>query len=972
MASNSNESIFKTGFFSHIILPTLLTICLFVITLFFLLIPAIEKTILDRKREMIRELVNTAWSVLDELETEVREGALSRNEAQQRAIDRIGHMRYGSERKDYFWITDRQPKMIVHPYRPELNGQNMTTYEDPTGKRLFVECVQVVQEKNEGFVEYMWQWKDDETQIVPKLSYVKGFKPWNWIIGTGIYLEDVKEEISSITHRFLLISISITAIISLLLAFVTYQSLTIEQRRRQAENNLRTSREKYKTLVEATTEGLVMIVDGCVFYANQKFLDMLGYRHAELEHQPFLRLISEEPANESDWVNWIRTHSQFPQFSAQLIAKDNRSIPVMLSISKISFSEQDAAILIAKDMTLQPSLKSELEKNNSEYETLIQNINLGLFRSFIGKKGTILHSNQTAAVIFGYTNADELHTVPVAELIYDNEEYDRILQALQHNTTIHRQKLRIRRRDGSIRIVLISAMAYRDEETNHLCYDALLEDITDRQFIELEKDNLIADLQTSLLALNQPIRNFFQDPISCPMNTTVQQAADLMTKNNITAILIHSEPNEIIGIVTDRDIRERVLSERLELTTPVVKIMSAPLVAVSERTLVYEAALQMQKKQIQHLIVKNSAGSVSGIIRDEDLLQFQHYSSATLIQKIENAQTLDEIVNEHKRLPVLVNSLIQSGANANSLTKTITTVSDTILKEIAAMVVKEIGLPPATFAFVALGSEGREEQTLFTDQDNAILFEDAPEDKKSEIQAYFLNFGEHICTKLDRAGYSFCQGDIMAMNPQWCQPLSVWKQYFTDWIQNADPQALLDLKIFFDLRCMMGEEKYVEELIKHIHHISDGKAVFFHHLTANTLLIKPPLGMFGNIVAKSKDGRLETFDMKEAMLPLVDFARIYAIQKKIRETNTLERLQQITEHGVLSKTGYENSLQCYECLMQIRLKHQAHALLSENQSDNQIHPKSLTSIEQAMVKKALSHISDLQSKLRSDFTGTVA
>lgn len=972
MNSNPNESIFQTGFFSYIILPTFLTICLFVITLFFLLIPAIEKTILDRKREMIRELVNTAWSVLEELETEEREGKLTRQEAQQRAIDRIELMRYGSERKDYFWITDMHPNMVVHPYRPELNNRDMTTYQDPSGKRLFVECVQVVEENSDGFVEYKWQWKDDETRIVPKLSYVKGFKPWNWIIGTGIYVEDVKEEISSITRWFLFISISITAVISLLLAFVTYQSLTIEQRRRQAESRLRTSREKYKTLVEATTEGLIMIVEGCVFYANQKFLDMLGYCYDEIEQIPFQKLIPIDSENGNHWEEWIHNHSKFPQFPSQLIAKDNQPVDVMLSTSSISFSDKSATILIAKDLSIQPSLKPEAEYQTGEYELLIQNINLGLIRILAEKKGPILDCNQTAATIFGYETPDELHTVPFIQLIHDEEEYNHFLHDIHSNRAVIKQTIQLRRKGGAIRTVLFSAIPYLHEKTNRTCFDALIEDITDRLKIEQEKEDLIAELQTSHLSMNQPIRHSIQDAVSCPMNLTIQQAADLMTKHRITALLIESEPGEVIGIVTDRDIRERVLSERIELSTPVVKVMSAPLIAVSEQALVYEAALQMQKNHIQHLVVKDSTGSVSGMITDDKLLQFQHYSSAILMQKIENSSSIDEIVEEHKRLPVLVNSLIESGANAQSITRTITTVSDTILNKVTAMVLEELGTPPAQFALVALGSEGREEQTLFTDQDNAILFEDVSEEKHDEVQAYFLDFGKQICTYLNRVGYAFCQGNIMAMNSQWCQPVSVWKQYFTDWIQNADPQALLDLKIFFDYRCMVGEENYVKELSQHIHTLSRDKAAFYHHLAANTLMIKPPLGMFGNIVAKSKDGRSETFDIKEAMLPLVDFARIYALQNQVRETNTLERLQRIQEHGVLTKAGYNNALHSYECLMQIRLKHQAEAILSERKSDNQIHPKSLTAIEQAIVKKALSHISDLQTKMNYDFTGTVS
>ena len=207
-----------------IILPTVLSILLFILTIFLIIIPRFQENIMNGKREMIKELTNSAWSILSKYENDEREGLLTREEAQKTAISRIQYLRYGEENKDYFWITDMTPKMIMHPFRNDLNGKDLTNFTDPHGKKLFVEFVKTVKKSEHGYVDYMWQWKDDSLQIVPKLSYVKIFKPWNWVIGTGVYIEDVKKEITSLNKRMVWISVGISILIAFLLFYIFKQS----------------------------------------------------------------------------------------------------------------------------------------------------------------------------------------------------------------------------------------------------------------------------------------------------------------------------------------------------------------------------------------------------------------------------------------------------------------------------------------------------------------------------------------------------------------------------------------------------------------------------------------------------------------------------------------------------------------------------------------------------------------------------
>ena len=226
-------------FSKRIILPTILTIILFISAIFFMIIPAIEKNGMDHKREMIRELTNSAWNILAKLHDDEQKGLLTREQAQRQAIEQIRNLHYGQEVKDYFWINDMQPRMVIHPYRTDLNGKDLSNYTDPDGKRVFVEFVNTVKQHGSGFVYYKWQSYDNKNLVLPKISYVKGFTPWGWIIGTGIYLEDIRAEIALMTNNVIKISLSILVLISLLFISIIRQSYKTQKKQQIAEEELK-------------------------------------------------------------------------------------------------------------------------------------------------------------------------------------------------------------------------------------------------------------------------------------------------------------------------------------------------------------------------------------------------------------------------------------------------------------------------------------------------------------------------------------------------------------------------------------------------------------------------------------------------------------------------------------------------------------------------------------------------------------
>lgn len=471
--------------------------------------------------------------------------------------------------------------------------------------------------------------------------------------------------------------------------------------------------------------------------------------------------------------------------------------------------------------------------------------------------------------------------------------------------------------------------------------------------------------------LNQLVDTLYRkDIVDCTHEASIQEAARLMSEKGSSSIFVRNSDGEIIGMVTDNDLRRKVIAPGVDPRKPVSGIMSTPLCAVSAQALAFEAMLSMMHYNIKHLAVTDR-DRVVGLITNNDLLTAQGQSPFFLTRQISLARDINSIIGIRKQLPGVLRSLIQGGAKAENVNRLITTVSDVILEKLIGFALNEMGEPPARFVFMIMGSEGRKEQTLKTDQDNAIVYENVAESSEKTAHDYFLQFGEKVCTWLDQVGYDFCEGGIMAKNPRWCQPISRWKEYFNGWIHAASPEDLRDSSIFFDFRGAYGDMNLIFELRKFLFDSLGGWAGFFRHLTENGLHFRPPIGFFRNFVVESKGQHRNQFDIKSAMMPIVDFARIYALKNRIEETNTLERLYQIHLKKGLSKEEYNDLEKAYGFLMQLRFVRQVTAVIEENREpDNYINPKKLSRIEQTMLKEIFKRIEKFQGKMEFEFTGS--
>lgn len=832
----------------HFAVPTLLAILLFVGVIFAILLPAFERSLMDRKREMIRELTNSAWSLLAEYEREERAGSLTRAQAQALAAARIEKLRYGPERKNYFWLQDTQPRIIMHPYRPDLNGQDVSDFRDPHGVAIFQEFVRLVERDQEGYAKYVWQWQDDPNRLAPKESFVRGFAPWGWIIGTGIYIEDVTQEIGRIERRLTHISLLVSALVVLLLFYVMFEGLRLERERAEAEESLRESTERYRLLVEAATEGMLLVMEGRCRYANRTFLEMLGAPLRELELLDLADLFPASDENAEAWEQLrelLRGEDPGKGFEAVLQQRDGGRLECVIQPSRIAFANRSGFILLVRDVAHTPGGSST------------------------------------------------------------------------------------------------------------------------RRVRELEE--AVGNLQASLLFLHQPVVRYLRPPVFCPPELSLRAVAELMSEHQTGLVLIRAATGAAAGSITEGDLR-RLVAAGASADDPSGRAMSALPVSLPRDAHVYEALRLMEQRGLQQIAVVDEAGEIRGLVSYRDLLPFRDYGPLALTREIEQASTPEEVVTLCRRVPALAQGLLEAGARPQSATHLISGVCNAAATRLLALGEAALGPAPVPYTFLLLGSQGRQEMTLASDQDNALLYREPPEpEADARAREYLLQLGRFACGWLDRAGYPLCKGEVLAQNPRWCQSLSTWKQYFSEWIALAEPQPLLEFTIFFDFHPLGGDVELAQELRRHVFSQLRATPAFYGHFAQNALLYKPPAGPLGGLLGGG--GSAGRLDLKEAMTPIVGFARLYALRQEAEATATLARLEALTEADLLPETSGRETREIYEHLLRLRLRQQAAAQVSGESANNLISPRQLGHTDQAILHQAFAHVAALQKRISYDFLG---
>ncbi|WP_163336079.1 HD domain-containing phosphohydrolase [Desulfopila sp. IMCC35008] len=381
------QNSFTTPVVLRIALPALFTVILFVTAIFVIILPTLENSLLTRKKEMIRELTESAWSILDTHNDLYLKGTISLEQAKTEAIEHVKMLRYGPERKDYFWINDMHPNMIMHPYRTDLNGQDISNFMDPNGKRLFVEFVRVVEKSGEGYVDYMWQWKDDADRIVPKISFVKGYKPWGWIIGSGLYINDVKQEIAAIRGKLSTISTIILIIVVLSAAYIIYLTIRTDRLRKRIWDErtallsaLEISEEQYRSMVECSNDWIwEMDADGRYTFTSPRIKHILGIPPKELLGKSLVDLMVTGEQEQAGKLFRETLKAMEPFTSFESICRHRNGRSVVIENNGVPFFDKNGTLLgfrgIARDISRRKQSEEELWKSHSRlYKNLEETV----------------------------------------------------------------------------------------------------------------------------------------------------------------------------------------------------------------------------------------------------------------------------------------------------------------------------------------------------------------------------------------------------------------------------------------------------------------------------------------------------------------------------------------------------------------------------------------------------------------------
>jgi CBS domain-containing protein len=483
----------------------------------------------------------------------------------------------------------------------------------------------------------------------------------------------------------------------------------------------------------------------------------------------------------------------------------------------------------------------------------------------------------------------------------------------------------------------------------------------DRTYREMQDKSMFYGGSDRLLFTTRVGDMGIKDVVSTQEDTTIREAAQIMSRNRTSSIVIMDRNNLPTGMVTDRDLREKVVARGRDVQEPVKNIMSVSLIRVDARDYCFEAVLKMIKYNIHHILVIRD-GHLKGVITNHDMMMLQGTSPLSLTKDIESQQTIEGLIPVSKKINGIVGLLLKEGAKASNITKVITEINDRLVRKVLEFAERKLGKPPVAYCWIGFGSEGRKEQTFKTDQDNAIIYADPATEAEAEAaKRYFAAFAEFVRDSLLQCGFPSCPANYMASNPLWCQPLKTWKKYFSTWISTPTAEAVINSVAFFDFRPLYGELALAEALRDHLNALLKDQKVFLGYLANLAIKNQPPIGFFKSFVVDKDGEHKDELNLKiKGLAPLVDILRLFALEKGIRETSTLERIETLRGMHTIVEEYADDLEQAFEFITLLRIHHQYAQISSGVAPDNFINPNRLSNLEKRSIKEAFQLVAKIQ------------
>lgn len=480
-----------------------------------------------------------------------------------------------------------------------------------------------------------------------------------------------------------------------------------------------------------------------------------------------------------------------------------------------------------------------------------------------------------------------------------------------------------------------------------------------------------AQSSTELQSLTSPLSAIIRGaPVTCSPQTTVREVLSRMHEARIGSMIAVDSKGRPLGILTLPDVLERIALPQINLELPVIGIMTTQLTFLPPQAMAYEAALTMARRGFRHVLVVENEKLV-GLVSEKDLFALQRVGLRQIGSAIRHAKNLEQLQQSARDIRRMAHNMMAQGVAAEQLTQFISTFNDLLTARVVELEYAASGIAASPLAerlcWMALGSEGRFEQTLSTDQDNALIFT-VPEGMTADgVRERMLPVARRINETLALCGFPLCRGNVMASNPQWCLSLDEWKRKFSGWISNGTPQALLHASIFFDFRSVYGAHTLTEELRLWLSSVAGDNARFLHQMAENAMSIRPPLGVVRDFVV----GREHTLDLKlNGITPFVDAARIFSLAAGVTQTSTLQRLRASAAKLKIHSSEVDAWIDAFLFIQVLRMRHHDEGPaqgLNDDELDNLIDPEALHELDRRILKEAFRQARKLQARLALEY-----
>ncbi|WP_300451361.1 putative nucleotidyltransferase substrate binding domain-containing protein [Accumulibacter sp.] len=469
--------------------------------------------------------------------------------------------------------------------------------------------------------------------------------------------------------------------------------------------------------------------------------------------------------------------------------------------------------------------------------------------------------------------------------------------------------------------------------------------------------------------MNSPLGAIIKrQPVAVGPETSIRQVVELMAARHLGSMIVVDAGQQPIGIFTLSDVLKRIVLPGASLDQPIASVMSPAPLTLPLAANAHDAALAMAMHAVRHVLAVDEGGCLQGVVSERDLFKLQGAGLRQIRHAIDSAASIEVLQHARNDVRQLSLTMLAEGVGGQEMTQFISTLNDTVTRRVIELNLDRHDLYGIDWAWLSFGSEGRDEQTFTTDQDNGIVYLLTDIMDREQTQLRFLEFARDVNDDLDKCGFPLCKGNIMASNPELCLTLEEWDERFACWVREPEPQALLNATIFFDFRPLYGKFNLAHRLRLSLFRQAQGNPLFLRMLAQNALSVAPPLGRIRDFVTDADPEHPGTIDLKKYGVRLfTDAARVFALARQVEATNTVSRLKRAGGLMHIRPDDLAASIEGFNFLQLLRLRHQHFEQEHGRPGDNLVKPDELNEIERRVLKEAFRQARKLQARLKLDY-----